>query len=90
MNLYVGNLSSAVTQKDLRHAFEAFGEVESVKVIHHASQGAPAEFAFVRMTRDDDARRAIAGLNGTELEKRIIKVNPARTGRDRRQAHRSR
>ncbi|CAG1021142.1 partial FUS-interacting serine-arginine-rich protein 1, partial [Methylococcales bacterium] len=49
MNIFVGNLSHDVTEDDLQQAFEAFGQVKSVKVIKDLFSGASKGFAFVEM-----------------------------------------
>ena len=78
MNIYVGNLSFDVTEEDVRGAFEAFGKVESVKVITDKYSGASRGFGFVEMPSKDEAQAAIAGLNGKELKGRALNVNEAR------------
>jgi len=78
MNIYVGNLSREVTEEDLRQAFEAFGEVTSAKVITDRYTGVSRGFGFVEMPANDEARAAIAGLNGKELKERTLRVDEAR------------
>ena len=83
MNIYVGNLSFDVTEEDLQAAFEAFGKVESVKVIKDKYSGAARGFGFVEMASKDEAKAAIAGLNGKELKGRALNVNEARPRTER-------
>ncbi len=83
MNIYVGNLSFDVTEEDVRGAFEAFGKVESVKVITDKYSGASRGFGFVEMPSKDEATAAIAGLNGKELKGRALNVNEARPRAER-------
>lgn len=78
MNIYVGNLSYGVTEEDLKEAFEAFGEVETVKIIKDRYSGESKGFGFVEMPDRAGAEAAIDGLDGTELKGRTIKVNKAR------------
>ena len=78
MNIYVGNLSYEVTEKDLEEAFEAFGEIESVKIIKDNYTGRSKGFGFVEMSNNADAQSAINGLNDKELKGRALKVNTAR------------
>ena len=78
MNIYVGNLSREMTQEDLRQAFEAFGEVTSVKIITNRDSGESRGFAFVEMPAKADAESAITGLNEKELKGRTLNVNEAR------------
>lgn len=78
MNIYVGNLSSEVTEEDLQQAFEAFGGVKSAKVIMDKYSGASKGFGFVEMQASGEAQTAISSLNGKELKGQSIKVNEAR------------
>ncbi len=78
MNIYVGNLSYEVTEEDLRKTFEAFGEVESVKIIKERFSGESKGFGFVEMPDKAEAQSAINDLNGTELKGRMLNVNEAR------------
>lgn len=81
--LFVGNLSFSVTEDDLKEAFSKIGEVASVKLITDAATGRSRGFAFVEMAADDDADKAIAGLNGTPLMDRTLNVSEARPQRER-------
>jgi len=78
MNIYVGNLSSEVTEEELREAFEAFGQVESVNIVKDRLSGQPRGFGFVEMPAKAEAQAAITGLNGKELGERTLVVNEAR------------
>ena len=78
MNIYVGNLSYEVTEEDLKQAFEAFGQVESAKVIKDNYSGRSRGFGFVEMPDNAEAQAAIDGLDGKDLKGRAIKVNKAR------------
>ncbi len=78
MNIYVGNLSYEVTEEDLKQAFEAFGQVESVKIIKDRFSGESKGFGFVEMPAKDEAQSAINDLNGKELKGRTLNVNEAR------------
>jgi len=78
VNIYVGNLSYEVTQEDLQAAFEAFGQVESVKVIKDNYSGRSKGFGFVEMPDSAEAHSAIDGLNEKDLKGRAIKVDKAR------------
>lgn len=83
MNIYVGNLSFDVTEEDVQAAFEAFGKVESVKVIKDKYSGASRGFGFVEMASKDEGKAAIDGLNGKELKGRALNVNEARPRTER-------
>ncbi len=78
MNIYIGNLSYEVTEEDLKQAFEAFGEVESVKIIKDEYTNRSKGFGFVEMPDKANAQSAIDDLNDTELKGRTLKVNKAR------------
>ncbi len=78
MNIYVGNLSYEVTEEDLRQAFGAFGQVESINIIKDKYSGESKGFGFVEMPDKAEAQSAIEGLNGKELKGRALKVSEAR------------
>ncbi|MFC1868237.1 RNA recognition motif domain-containing protein [Thermodesulfobacteriota bacterium] len=78
MNIYTGNLSYEVTEEDLKQAFEAFGDVETVKIIKDKYTDRSKGFGFVEMPNDENAQSAIDGLNETELKGRKLLVNKAR------------
>jgi len=84
MNIYIGNLSYEVTEEDLKQAFEAFGEVESVKIIQDKYTNRSKGFGFVEMPDNANAQSAINDLNDTELKGRTLKVNEARPRTDSR------
>ena len=67
-----------MTEDELRAAFEAYGVVESARVITDRETGRSKGFAFVEMPEKDEALAAIEGLNGSELAGRQITVNEAR------------
>ena len=75
--IYVGNLSFQTTESELSDLFTQFGEVESVSIITDRDTGRSKGFGFVAMN-DDNAEKAISGLNGTELNGRALTVNEAR------------
>jgi RNA recognition motif-containing protein len=83
VNIYVGNLSFDVSEEDVRAAFEAFGKVESAKIIQDKYSGESRGFGFVEMPSADEAKAAIAGLNGKELKGRAMNVNEARPRAER-------
>ena len=75
--LYVGNLSFQTTEGDLDELFAQAGEVESVRIITDRDTGRSRGFGFVEMS-EDNAEKAIAQFNGTELDGRALTVNEAR------------
>jgi len=78
MNIYVGNLSFDVKEENLQTAFAAFGKVASTTVVRDKYSGQPRGFGFVEMPDQNEARTAIANLNGKELLGRQMNVNEAR------------
>lgn len=76
--LYVGNLPYSVSEQSLQETFSQVGTVESANVITDRDTGQSKGFAFVEMSSDGEAQRAIQELNGTSIEGREIKVNEAR------------
>ena len=78
MNLYVHNLSYKTTEDELRTAFEEFGQVTSCTIIKDKLTGESKGFGFVEMPNDNEARAAIAGLNGREIRGRKLNVSEAR------------
>ena len=84
MNIYVGSLSLDANDDDLRQAFEAYGQVESVKIIKDKYTGESRGFAFIEMPTNKEALSAIEGLNGKELKGTSIAVNEARPRSERR------
>lgn len=77
MNLYVGNLNFNLSEEELRTIFEEYGDVTSVKVITDKYSGRSKGFGFVEFEYEDDGKRALEELNGTEVSGREIKVNVA-------------
>lgn len=82
MNIYAGNLPWGLSEEDLREAFEAFGEVVSVKIIKDKFTGRSRGFGFVEMPNQEEGEAAISALNGKDLKGREIVVNQARPRRD--------
>ena len=83
MNIYVGNLSFSSTEDGLRQLFEQFGEVSTVKIIKDKFTGKTRGFAFVEMSDDNEAKRAIENINGADLDGRNLRVNEARPVEER-------
>jgi len=83
MNIYVGNLSYDIRDDDLREAFEKHGKVDSARVIMDRYTDRSRGFGFVEMPNDEEAKAAIAALDGQELAGRPVRVNEARPREDR-------
>ena len=83
MNIYVGNISSQLTEEELKEAFVAYGVTSSVKIIKDRYTGEPRGFGFVEMPEKAEAEAAITGLNGKELKGKNLTVNEARPSTER-------
>jgi RNA recognition motif-containing protein len=81
VNIYVGNLSYKVEERELQEVFEEYGAVTSAKIIFDRMTNRSKGFGFVEMDNDDEARQAIEALNGTTYKNRQMVVNQARPKR---------
>jgi cold-inducible RNA-binding protein len=77
VKLYIGNMPFSLGETELRELFSPHGEVTSANVIMDRDTGRPRGFAFIEMS-DDGARKAMAALNGHEIDGRNLKVNEAK------------
>lgn len=75
MNIFVGSLPFSIDEADLRESFEAYGAVDTVKVVTDKFTGRSKGFGFVEMSNDAEAQKAIDELNGATVEGRTIVVN---------------
>lgn len=82
MNIYVGNLSTAITESRLQDLFSGYGTVSSVKVIKDRFTNEPRGFAFVEMETREAGEEAINSLNESSLDSRFITVNEAKPKRE--------
>lgn len=78
MKLYVGNLSKQVTDAQLNDLATPFGTIVSANVATERSTGASKGFGFVEFSNADEARAAITGLDGREVNGQALKVNESR------------
>ena len=76
--LYVGNIPYASGEEDLRELFGKIGTVESVNIPTDMATGRPRGFAFVEMSAEEEATKAITELNQTEFQGRRLTINEAR------------
>jgi RNA recognition motif-containing protein len=83
MNIYISNLSFNVTDEDLQDYFAEYGEVSSAKVIMDKFTGKSRGFAFVEMSDDAAAQKAIQELDGASVDGRTIGVSVAKPREDR-------
>jgi cold-inducible RNA-binding protein len=82
-NIFVGNLSFGATEDSVRSMFEAHGTVDRVSIVTDRDTGQARGFGFVEMSDNASGDRAIAALNGAELDGRALNVNEARPKADR-------
>lgn len=75
MNIFVGSLPFSIEEADLRESFEAYGAVDTVKIITDKFTGRSKGFGFVEMPNDEEAQKAIDELNGATVQGRAIVVN---------------
>lgn len=78
MKLYVGNLSKQVTDTQLNELAAPYGTLVSASVATERSSGESKGFGFVEFSNADDARAAITGLDGRDVNGQSLKVNEAR------------
>jgi len=85
-NIFVGNLSFDATENSVRTMFEAYGSVDRVSIITDRDTGRAKGFGFVEMSANSEADRAIAELNGRDLDGRALNINEARPKAERSSA----
>lgn len=78
IEIYVGNLSYEMTEDQLRKEFEAYGKVNSARLITHRPSGRSKGFGFVQMPVRAEADAAVAALNDKEIMGRQMKCNVAK------------
>jgi len=79
VEIYVGNLSYDVRERDLRKTFEKYGYVAGARIIKNTFNGKSKGFGFVEMTNRGESNDAIRALNGTEIKGRRVVVNEAKS-----------
>ena len=81
--LFVGNLSFDTTENDLNDAFAAHGTVTETNLMMDRTTGRPRGFGFITMNSPEEAQKAIAALNGSQLGGRALTVNIAKPREER-------
>jgi cold-inducible RNA-binding protein len=81
--LFVGNLSFQTTSADLEALFAEVGTCESASVVTDRDSGRSRGFGFVEMSSNNEAQKAIAALNGREVQGRQLNVSEAKERSDR-------
>jgi cold-inducible RNA-binding protein len=82
-NIFVGNLSFGATEDTIRSMFEAYGAVDRVSIVTDRDTGQARGFGFVEMSNNAEGDKAIAELNGRELDGRAMNINEARPKAER-------
>ena len=86
-SLFVGNVSFETSESDLTSLFQPYGEITRVQIMTDRDTGRSRGFAFVEMTNDEDAAKALGALNGKEVGGRALNVNEARPRPERSGSH---
>ena len=81
--LFVGNLSFNTTENDLQDAFAAYGTVTEANLMMDRMTNRPRGFGFVTMSTAEEAQKAIAAMNGKDMDGRALTVNLAKPREER-------
>tara|TARA_B100000686_G_C16683321_1_gene913228 strand:- start:601 stop:855 length:255 start_codon:yes stop_codon:yes gene_type:complete len=84
VNIYIGNISYQTTEDEVSTLFGEHGAVDSVHLISDRETGRSKGFGFVEMPNDEEAKKAIEAVDGSEFGGRQLKVNEARPRPPRR------
>ena len=76
--IYVGNLSKSTTEDELKNLFTQAGAVSAVELMKDRASGESKGFAFVTMTDQAEAEKAISMFNAYSLSEHELKVNVAK------------
>lgn len=82
MKLYVGNLSKQVTDAQLNDLATPYGKPVSANVAMERNSGESKGFGFIEFSTDDEAKAAITGLDGRDVNGQALKVNESRPRKD--------
>ncbi len=83
MKIFAGGLPFRMDESSLKEVFQSYGQVSSAKVITDKFTGKSRGFGFIEMPDDAEAKKAIEGLNGSEIDGRSIVVNVAEERKER-------
>ena len=78
MRLHVGNLAREITNTELNTLASEYGNPVSTTVVTDRTSGSSKGFGFIEFSTADEARAAITGLDGREVNGQSIKVSEAR------------
>ena len=73
--LFVGNLSFEATMDDVRGAFESFGSIEGIRIPTRPGTEDPRGFAYVQFSSVDEAKAALEGMNGENINGRSVRLD---------------
>lgn len=82
MKVYVGNLSKQITDAQLNELASPYGKLVSANVATERSSGESKGFGFIEFGTDDEAKAAITGLDGRDVNGQALKVNEAKPRKD--------
>lgn len=82
MKLYVGNLSKQITDRQLSDLATPYGKIVSANVATEKGSGESKGFGFIEFSTADEARAAITGLDGRDVNGQALKVNEAKPRKD--------
>jgi RNA recognition motif-containing protein len=78
VKLYIGNISKQTTDAQLTELVTPFGTATNIHIAKDKGNGQSRGFGFVEFANDDEAKAAIAGLHGKEVDGNVLKVNESR------------
>jgi RNA recognition motif-containing protein len=78
MKVYVGNLSKQITDAQLNDLAVPYGTLVSANVATERGGGESRGFGFLEFSNEDEARAAITGLDGRDVNGQALKVNEAK------------
>jgi RNA recognition motif-containing protein len=82
-NIFVRNLSFDATEAAIRAMFEEFGTVDRVNIVTDRDTAKARDSGFVEMSNDSEGNKAIAAINGRNMDGRALNVNEARPKAER-------
>lgn len=81
--LYVGNLSKSTTTDELNALFTQAGAVSTIELIKDRQSGESKGFAFITLSAQSDAEKAVSMFNAYSLSDHAVKVDLAKPGEQR-------
>ncbi|HET9587366.1 MAG TPA: RNA-binding protein [Anaerolineales bacterium] len=76
--LYIGNLAKSTTEDELNTLFAEAGKVTAVEVIKERKSGESRGFAFITMSEQSEADKAVSMFDAYSLSDHALKVSPAK------------